>query len=145
MALIPYSEANSRLSFRPASFFAELARRDDLRLQTVQQSYKRAVSKGYIQESDHGAPTITQRGQQALGPFIAEHLQGAQLLLVFDIPEHDSWKRQKFRTILRQYEFELVQKSVWSTKLDCQQFIIEAAVELGVKDCIQLFEARRLT
>ena len=106
-------------------------------------AYKRSISKGLI--SQHGKmPTLTDAGRRHLAPFQAPHLAGAQLMVIFDIPEDVAWKRQKFRAYLREFQFQQIQKSVWVTSIECRTYIQDAVDTLDLATNVQIFEARAL-
>lgn len=140
--LIPYTDANVRLAFKPASFFREIAQLQKLSAQTLRNSYGRAVKAGLIELDDAGMPSLTAKGQRRLAPFRALSLEGAQLMVIFDIPEAESWKRQKFRICLREFRFYQVQKSVWVSDLDCQEYIVESILDLNIKPYVKIYESK---
>ncbi len=63
-------------------------------------------------------------------------------MVIFDIQETDRHKRRQLRTLLRQLEFEQIQKSVWSTSLDSRVYLIAEINRLGLKNEVKIFESR---
>jgi DNA-binding transcriptional regulator PaaX len=143
-ALIPYSKANMQLVFKPSKFFTELARLDQVREKTARTSFYRAIKKGLIELDDQGIPRLTNKGHRRVLPFSAPKLKGAQLMIIFDIPEADRWKRGHLRALLHELSFEQVQKSVWISPYDHRELLKMEIEELGLVKEIRLFEARDL-
>jgi DNA-binding transcriptional regulator PaaX len=143
-ALIPYSKANMQLAFKPSRFFAELERLDRVKEQTAKTSFYRAVRKGLVELDDQGIPRLTNKGNRRVLPFSAPKLKGAHLMIVFDIPEVDRWKRGHLRTLLLELSFKQVQKSVWTSQYDHRELLKMEIEELGLGKEIRLFEARDL-
>lgn len=143
-ALIPYSKANMQLVFKPSRFFTELEKLDQVKEQTARTSFYRAIKKGLIELDDQGVPRLTNRGKRRILPFSAPKLKGAQLMIIFDIPEADRWKRGHLRALLHELSFKQVQKSVWISPHDHRELLKMEIEELGLKKEIRLFEARDL-
>ena len=143
-ALMPYTKANLKLSFKPSAFFAELESIEKIRQPTLKTAYTRAVKQKLIEVDEQNIPHLTSKGKQNLGPFIAKKLSGARLMVIFDIPESERWKRQKFRSVLREFQFKQIQKSVWSTSLDCKEYLQYSVSDLGIAPYVELFEARKI-
>lgn len=143
-SLIPYSEPNLKLVFKPSLFFADLAKISHAKQHTLKVAYNRAIQYGLIEVDASNIPRLTPKGQRKIAPFEALHLQGASLMVIFDIPETDRWKRQQFRNILREFHFKQLQKSVWWTKLDCKKYVAETIKDLNLEDCVLFFEARKI-
>lgn len=138
--LIPYTQANLLLSFKPSAFFYELEKRSGHTRSSIQSAYWRAQRSGLI--TNDTIPRLTARGQQKLQPYIAQHLTGsAQLLVVFDIPESTALARRRFRLLLRRLHFNQVQKSVWITDFDHRSVLGEAIRELQLEECVKTYEA----
>lgn len=142
-ALIPYTEENLKLAFKPKLFFSELEKIQRLNKDTSRKAYYKAVHDGFI-DIDSGTPQLTARGYRALAPFTARKLKGAQLLVVFDIPEKDRVKRRLFRSALREFSFCQIQKSVWMSNYDCAKYIRESAKSLSLQKHVRIFEALEL-
>lgn len=150
-ALIPYTEANMKLSFRPSQFFSDLDKLDYIKRQnkfskeSLRNAYYRAIKKGLI-NMDDGIPRLTAKGQRKLVSFQPKILKGnARLLVVFDIPEKDRWKRSRLRAVLREFHFIQIQKSVWETSYDCRKYLEIAIEEYKLHKNVILYEAAKIT
>lgn len=90
-------------------------------------------------------PRLTVKGKLKLAPFEPETLgKEAQLMIIFDIPEHSSLLRTRLRRLLKNLQFEQAQKSVWLTKYDYRDILQEAIEELDLAECVQLYECAPL-
>jgi CRISPR-associated endonuclease Cas2 len=65
-------------------------------------------------------------------------------MVIFDIPEDYSYLRQKFRGILKHLGFDQIQQSVWMTDRDYEDIVVETISNLGLNDCVEIYEAVRL-
>ncbi|OVE79343.1 hypothetical protein BVY00_00745 [bacterium G20] len=143
VALIPYSKPNLLLAFKPGLFFRELEKVSRYKQSTLKVAYWRAQQQGLI-EQQQNIIAITDKGRRKIMPFLAENLDGVgELMVIFDIPEGLKSKRQKFRQILKEWQFAQIQKSVWATKKDYRQELIELIKELDIGDYVQLYESFR--
>src|SRR5690606_40329333 len=48
-SMIPYTDANLRLAFKPRSFFYELSKKNKIKEKTVQSAYYRAIRQGLLE------------------------------------------------------------------------------------------------
>jgi len=143
-ALLPYSRQNVLLNYKPHQFFRDLARASQYSEATLKTTFYRARESGYITDSG-SHPRLTKLGHQKLQPFVAEKLgKNGRLMVIFDVPQSRDHLRRRFRVVLRELEFTQVQQSVWMTSYDHRAYVREAARELGLQDCVQLYEAARL-
>lgn len=143
VALIPYSKPNLLLTFRPSQFFKELEKVSKYRRETLRDAYRRGVRSGYIKQVDE-QPKLTSLGKRRAQPFVATKLaQNSRLMVIFDIPEQQAGLRQQFRGLLRQWQFEQVQKSVWLSEYDYREALIEAIGELNLVGCVEIHESAR--
>ena len=143
-ALIPYSKANLKLNYRPSEFFADLEQRHKLNTNTSRNAFHRAVKKGLVIINDHGYPQLTSKGHRALAPFVAKKLNDSLLLIAFDIPENERWKRDHLRLMLNEFYFKKIQKSVWATDRDCAKYLEAEVQNLNLEKHIRMFEARSI-
>lgn len=145
LALVPYTRQNLLLTFKPNQFFNELERTSRQPVVTIRTTYKRAVRRGLVQVTNNQVKFSLQ-ARQTVQQFIAPTLpSGAQLMVIFDIPESMAHLRQKFRRVLRLLGFRQVQQSVWLTDKDHREILAETIDELGINDYAQLYEAAQLT
>ncbi|PJE65287.1 hypothetical protein COU91_02475 [Candidatus Saccharibacteria bacterium CG10_big_fil_rev_8_21_14_0_10_47_8] len=144
LALIPYSRQNLLLSFSPNKFFNELEKTSGCRTETLKAAYKRGEHRGLIDKKAK-APKLTKLGFRKVLPFVATRLSGqVTLMVIFDVPEKHSGKRQQLRRLLKDWEFRQVQKSVWSTNLDYRQELVEVISELELGGFVEIYESARL-
>lgn len=142
--LIPYSRQNMMLSFSPNRFFDELERQSGYNHNTLREATRRAKKAGLINETSTGL-RLTKLGERTVGPFMATKLpEGSKLMIIFDIPEDMSRQRQQLRSLLRKWQFEQTQKSVWITSFDHRQSVKDAVDELRLQGCVQLYECALL-
>ena len=143
-ALVPYTPANIALSFAPKRFFFELSKRHKIRPETLRNAYYRSIENGLLAIDDEGVPRLTKKAQDALAPFQAKSLPNAEVMVVFDIPESQRIKRRILRSTLREFQFTQVQKSVWTSKLDCHEYIADTVEHLGLQKYVILYEAKKI-
>lgn len=143
IALIPYSKPNLLLAYKPGLFFKELEKISRYKQTTLKAAYWRAQRDGLI-DARSNLPMITAKGHRKITPFVAERLKNhARLMVIFDIPENQKTKRQKFRQILKQWQFRKVQKSVWLTGKDYREELIDVVKELRLHDYVELYECAK--
>ncbi|HSX36727.1 MAG TPA: hypothetical protein VLG13_01225 [Patescibacteria group bacterium] len=143
--LIPYTEANIKLAFKPNLFFNDLAKISRSRDATLRTAYNRGRKRGLIELDELGIPKLTARGFHHVQHFEAKHLGlSARLMVIFDIPENESWKRQHLRRLLRELKFKQIQKSVWASEYDYREVLQEEIETLKLQKCVQTYEALRL-
>ncbi len=141
--LIPYTRENLLLSFNPSRFFRELEKTSHYSGQTLKHAYWRAKHGGYISGSD--IPRLTERGLSFVKPYTAKKLaKHSKLMVIFDVPEDLSAARRRFREVLREWQFEQVQKSVWTSNLDYKDLLEDLVDELGLNEHVEIYESHRL-
>ncbi len=142
--LIPYTEANLKLAFSPNAFFNDLEKLDAIKAnkKALKSAYYRAIKKGLIKIDEAGIPRLTEKGLRKTKVFQPKKLKGAQLMIIFDIPEEERSKRQRLRTLLRELTFRQVQKSVWVSDFDHREYIRAEINESQLEGCVELFESR---
>lgn len=138
--LMPYSRENVLLSFRPKQFFDELEASSKYNRNTLRSAYWRAQQSGLIKSGS--SPRLTNKGEQTIKPYLAERLEGeVRLLVVFDIPESYSNVRRQFRTKLKEWQFQQIQKSVWSTNKDYRAPLRDLISELNIGNFVNFYES----
>ncbi len=142
IALIPYSKPNMLLAFKPHLFFNELEGISRYKQAVLRSAYWRAQREGLIEQRQN-LLVLSDKGRRKIAPFVAENLQNSQLMVIFDIPEDQSLKRQKFRHILKTWRFRQVQKSVWATNKDYREELLDLIKELDLGDYVELYECVR--
>lgn len=141
--LIPYSEANIKLSFKPNAFFNDLEKLDRIKAnkKALKATYYRAINKGYIKIDQQAAPVLTKKGKFKLALYAPKKLKNAKLMVIFDIPELERAKRSYLRVLLRQLKFRQVQKSVWVTDYDFRDYVIYESEQYGFRKYLKIYEA----
>lgn len=141
--LLPYTQENLLLSYKPKRFFAELEKVSGYKQSTLRNACARAKQRGYI--SGDTIPQLTDAGLKKLQPYIPRQLpSGAQLLVMYDVPVYMEAERRALIRLLKSLQFDMVQKSVWITSYDHRDTLRDAAKALGLGDCIVLYECARV-
>ncbi len=144
-ALIPYSEANLRLAFKPASFFQILEKKSKTKQRTLRSAYYRAVQKGLLTIDDTGIPRLTAKGRHKIKPYNPVSLaRNSCLLVVFDILETERAKRNHLRALLRELSFKKVQQSVWVSQYDHREYLAMELKEYDLLASVLVYEALKL-
>lgn len=141
---IPYTEENMLLAFKPTKFFNELEKISKYRKSTLKHAYWRARKDGLVEVSGKTAK-LTDKGIALIKPFTAKKLSNkSRLMVIFDIPEDQGYRRQQFRNILKSWGFEQIQKSVWVTDVDYRGLLKEVIEELEITKFVEIYEGLRL-
>ena len=142
--LVPYTEANLKLSFIPTRFFYDLEKLDKVKSskKAMRTAYYRAIKSGLIELDDQKIPRLTAKGKRKTKQFKAKYLgKNARLLLIFDIAEEDRWKRDRLRLFLKELSFTQVQKSVWECQYDYREYLRTEIEEIGLRQNVVVYEA----
>lgn len=145
--LIPYTEANLKLAFRPHAFFNDLEKIDSIKAnkQSLKSAYYRAVKRGLIVLDDAGNPRLTEKGRRKIQPYKPVKLKiGARLIVIFDIPEQERYKRTRMRTLLRELSFQQIQKSVWESRYDHREYLRLEIAEMQLHEYVKVYEASQI-
>ena len=142
--LVPYTEANMMLAFKPGLFFSELEKISRYKRQTLEAAMREAERQKLIElkvKQDQNIVRLTELGQKVVRPFVAKRLgNDAKLMIIFDVPEDMAYARARLRRVLRSWKFKPTQKSVWITSYDHKQSVDELVKELDIEAYTQLFE-----
>lgn len=139
-ALIPYTEQNIKLVFKPNLFFNDLERLTRSNRATLANTLTRSKRVGYV-EMKNGIPTLTSLGRAKIGHIDKPELLSGWLIVSFDIPESRRRDRYELRTYLRRRGFKQVQQSLWVTKYDYAEDIKEVVAELHLGSHVMTFIA----
>lgn len=139
-ALIPFTQQNLKLSFKPGLFFSDLEKITRAKRATLHSTMYRAKRYGYISMSND-VPVLTGLGRAKLGSKDTPALLRDWLLVAYDIPESRRRARYELRTLLKSLKFQQLQKSLWCSRYDYSMAIQEAAVELKVSRAVKIFYA----
>lgn len=142
-ALLPFTDANTKLIYKPHLFFRDLERISHYKKRSIQNAFYKLKKRGLI-EVEGGTPRLTRKGFASLRIYKPEKLESAYLMVIFDIPESDRRKRQQLRTLLRELRFQQVQKSVWMTHYECRDYLRAEIQELQLEGCVRVLEAYEL-
>lgn len=144
-SLIPYSNENLLLAYKPNKFFNELDGISVYKKSTLRNAYWRSKQQGYIKEDFDQIPKLTAEGLNKVKPFLAKKLgKKSKLIVIFDIPEATRLSRDKLRGLLLSWGFSQIQRSVWASDFDHQETLIKAINELNLSDCVEVYEGLRL-
>lgn len=146
-SLVPYTEANLKLSFRPGAFFNDLEKLSEhkKKASSIRMGYYRAVKQGLVRLDDDGSPKLTEQGKARLRRYEPSKLKGsASVLVIFDIPETDRWLRQRLRGLLRELRFVQIQKSVWQSEYDVVEHLVEGLRNGNMTGYVQVHESVRI-
>ncbi len=142
LALLPYSRQNLMLSFSPNRFFNELEQQTGYNRRSLKQAYDRGQDRGLISP---GSSQLTTKGYKEIQPFIATRLKNqAKIMVVFDIPEQNAIGRRRLRAVLKSWQFNQVQKSVWATDMDYREALVGIIAELKLSGYVEIYECARL-
>jgi DNA-binding transcriptional regulator PaaX len=141
IALIPFTKPNLKLAFKPNLFFGELASISKLKDKTLRMAYAKAQRDGLVNIYDFN-PQLTPEGLRKIQPFTAKKLnKHVYLMVIFDIPEDQSIKRQRLRRLLRELKFSQVQKSVWTSRFDYTDILAREIKAADAEKYVKLYEA----
>lgn len=144
-ALIPYSRPNIKLTFDNKNFFNDLEKISQAKNNTLRNAYYRAQKNGLVEMDDQNIPRLTAKGWQKTRRFTARRLaKDVRLMVIFDIPEGESWKRQRLRRLLRELKFKQIQKSVWATEFDHRELLLAEIHEFDLQNYIEIYETARV-
>lgn len=65
------------------------------------------------------------------------------LLVLFDIPEDQRAEREWFRKQLQEFNYMMIQKSVWLGPSPLPKVFVDYVKSIGLKDCIKTFKLAR--
>jgi DNA-binding transcriptional regulator PaaX len=140
-ALIPYSHANLALSFKPSVFFNELEEKSNKSYKTLENAYYKAIKDGLIRMDTENIPRLTEKARSNIKLYKPTRLdKGAKMLIIFDIPESERWKRRHLRLLLKELSFQKVQQSVWICGYDFREYLTAEIKQYGLQDYVKVFE-----
>lgn len=144
-SIMPYTEANLKLVFLPKRFISDLYKLDRFKSNNIRIAYKRCIKDGLIYFDEHtNRPILSEKALNKLRIFEPRKLLNAKLMVIFDIPESDRWKRQQVRSLLTQLKFTQVQKSVWMSDYDSREYLKQEIKRLNLSNNLQIYESHRL-
>lgn len=66
-------------------------------------------------------------------------------IVMFDVPNHLKKSRDGFAGLLKSFEFEHMQKSVFVSPYPCEEEIEAAADYYNISDCVDMIVAERIS
>lgn len=143
--LIPYTNANLLLSFKPNLFFNELEKKTGHNKRSLETAYYRLIKKGLVELDDNKLPRLTGKGHRKAKTYKPERLKfGANLMIAFDIPESERKKRRRLRILLQELSFRQVQRSVWETEYDYREYLRAEIAEMDLQEYVRIYEAAQI-
>jgi len=139
-ALIPYTEQNLKLAFKPNLFFNDLERLTQSNRQTLANTLSRTKRQGLV-ENRGGIPVLTKKGLTKLKELQSPDLLAGWLLVSFDIPEARRHDRYALRSYLRMHGFRQLHKSLWANEHDYTQELKDVITELKLGQYVGIFVA----
>ncbi len=142
-SFIPYSKENLMLTYKPNSFFNyldKLERETGASRNTLHVTISRAKRAGLLRVDKQGQLVTTWRGKLKLKLRPQGKLRH-NLIIIFDIPENQRHNRDTLRSYLRSTYCEQVQKSVWKTKFDIHDELLEVINDLDISPYVTVFVA----
>lgn len=118
-----------------------------LKKSSFAQALRRLREKGLIEYTNE-SEIIIKLTDQGLTKALWEkmsHLEtvwdGKWRIVAFDIPETHSLTRDLFRRRLKEFNFKMLQKSIWISKTDCTELLRDYIKDLGIKKWVSVLEA----
>lgn len=144
-ALVPFSDANIKLAFKPHLFFRDLDRIANKPKKRFERAYDRALKTGLIQ-GQLGGVHVTPQARALLAQFNPYLLDsGIKFMIIFDIPEKDKIKRQALRRVLRRLDFTCLQKSVWTSDYDYTELFKAYAEQQQLQSFLKIYKVTLLS
>ena len=129
------------------TYVAELKRlRDRQTLRRTLQQLRRAKYLTARRTGQRLLITLTAKGTASM---LANRLRQAKAdqagfctVVIFDIPESQSWARKQFRVLLKQGGFTKLQQSVWVSRLDTYDIVVAFVKEVKLRQWVNVFRAK---
>lgn len=139
-ALVPYTEQNVKLAFKPGLFFKDLEKITKTNRNCLAATLSRAKRRGWVIEKN-GVPCLSEKGRLRIKEVGPADLLNGWLLVVFDIPEQRRIDRYSFRQRLKELGFAMLQKSTWYSNEDHLDELKTAISELKIGRYVCVFLA----
>jgi hypothetical protein len=138
-ALVPFTEENLTLTYKPAKFFANLEKATGSSRHSLESMVSRGVKQGYIKR-DGGIPILTAEGKRRIQTIKngEEMRDGNYFVVLYDIPEFLDGSRRRLAHELRVREFKQYQKSFWISEVNYSEEIIDIIAELNLGKYVTL-------
>ncbi len=132
--LIPYTEPNLKLVFKPSQFFRELSQKSGLAESTLKNALVQAKRENLLSqnESRFNFSKETKRLINRFEKLEATPLRSGYMLVLFDIPQSHDTERRLFVRELKSLRFKQIQKSVWANDHDNRDIVLDIIAELKI-------------
>ncbi|MFO0970815.1 MAG: hypothetical protein U0520_00480 [Candidatus Saccharimonadales bacterium] len=133
-ALIPFSDANLNLTFKPSQFFRELAEKTGKAESSLKNALVKAkkdnllVLTGSRVHFENEAMILIERFKK----LEATPLRSGYVLVLFDIPQSHDYQRRLLVRELKALRFKQIQKSVWASDHDNRDVLLDIVSELKI-------------
>lgn len=132
--LLPFTDANLKLTFKSSEFFKELSERTGKAESSLKNALVRAKHQDLI--AQHG-PRFTfskeaKRLAERFKKLEAMPLRSGYMLVLFDIPQSHDTQRRLFVRELKALRFKQIQKSVWANDHDNRDIVLDIIAELKI-------------
>ena len=145
-SLIPYTESNIKLAFKPSLFFNDLEKLDRIKSskKALKSAYYRAIRQKLILVDEKGIPRLTDKGLREARPYKPEKLKSSKLMIIFNIPEGERFKRRRLRMLLRELSFHQIQKSVWESRYDHREYLRAEISDMNLQEYVKVYETAQI-
>lgn len=116
--------------------------------QSVSNAFYKSIKKGYIEKNNDfikllpsGRKYVENKKARLMtfySPF--EKTAAKNLIVMFDIPEGQKAEREWFRYQIREFGYEMIQRSVWVGPSPLPKEFVDYLKEIKLKDCIKTFK-----
>ena len=132
--LIPYTEPNLKLTFKPSLFFKELSERSGLAESTLKNALAKAKKENLLNQR-LGKVELKAEAKRLIAKFEdskAVPLDSGYMLVLFDIPQSHDTERRLFVRELKALKFKQIQRSVWASNNDVREIVLDIITELKI-------------
>lgn len=132
------------------STFVWTGYRTNLNYSNLYKTVRQLRIKGYLETPREGRKILLKLTDKAKEELILKKLledkswDGKWRIVIFDIPEKHRKIRNSFRSKLREWQFEKLQKSVWVGKKDVSGEIKKFIDYLNISQWVQVFVADKI-
>lgn len=151
LGIIPFTEENTNLVFRPNKFFRDLERiTGNTNRKSLRDTLYRAKKNGYLKEIENKNLILTNKGKvKILGLLKTKKERGKWdgywRILFFDVPEKERNKRDILRNKLKELGFRKYQLSTWICPYDHTEEIDILITEYGMKKYVHYLMAKTIS
>lgn len=112
----------------------EYRRRSEFVPRDITRNFSYLKRRGYLRPEGADRFTFSDSAKiKLLGDLVALRKEdGKKRVVIFDIPESERWLRDVFRGHMKTLGFVMLQRSVWVSKLPCEDLVSLLAKHYGV-------------